>query len=269
MAVGGRVRGLWGRRRVTPGREDGPAHSTRPVRPVALLIVLVAAFILGGCSIQVGLATVVHDDGSADVRLRVAADRQILSLLDQQVGRSADQVFADIEEGVPDGWQTDQGTDAAGTRWLTVSRSFANSAEIGQAAADEDGPVRTLGLREISITHADGAFRRTTSFRAVADPGEALARLDLLQRDQAQQLLSTVLQIENRLTLPGRVSETNADRREPGALVWTVSPDRPTAMTASSVAYRWDRVAGIVAVALVLLGGIVLVGFALRRRRHP
>jgi hypothetical protein len=160
----------------------------------------------------------------------------------------------------------EQGTDPEGTRWLTVSRSFSNGAEIEQAAADEEGPVRTLGLRDVSLSQEDTLFRRTTAFRAVADPGEALAGLDLSRRDEAQQLLSSVLQIENRLTLPGRVKQTNADRREAGVLIWAVSPDHTTEMVASSVAYRWERIGGVAAAGLLLAGGLVGV-IGLRRRR--
>lgn len=266
-------KGLWPQAR--PRRGTRLAQTGRRVRgrlgaawnPAALLalLVVIAAWVAGGCSIQVALNTVVHGDGSADVRMRLAADRQIQSLLDQQLGRSADQIFADVVSGVPLGWQTEQGTDDDGTRWVVVSRAFADLAEVDQAVGDEDGPVRNLGLREVSITQADDFFRQRTSFRALADPAEALAQLDLPQRAEAQQLLGAVLQVENRLTLPGHVSRTNADEREDGAMVWTLAVDRPTEMVAASVAYRWGRIVVVGLAALVALIGVVLGVLVLRR----
>ncbi len=253
----------WVRRESADGRRS-------PVRRLIVWVgVLLVALAGTGCSIQVRVATTVHDDGRADVALRMAADKQIQQLLAQQTGQPAAQVFDDLVAGAPAGWKTQQGTDPDGTRWVTIGRSFPDLAALDRAAQDPAGPVSTLGLRDVSLTQTDGLFRRTTTFKAVADPAEALSRSSLgAQAGQAAGMLDSVLSVENRVTLPGRIGQTNADERDGGTAVWRLRPSVSTSMQAESVAYQWAKIAVLLVAAGIALLGVVLGVLVLRGGRR-
>jgi hypothetical protein len=237
------------------------------MRAVLVFLLVAATAVLTGCSVQVRLQTVIHRDGSSEVALRVAADRQIQDLLAEQGGQTADGFFRDLTQQSPPGWKTEQGTDPDGTRWAIVARSFANLDELDRVATDAAGPVVGLGLRDVSVAQSRGVLTETTSFSAVADPAQAVRRISPAQQQQAGQVLSSVLRIENRLRLPGWVSQSNADSKEGGALVWRLSPTEATQMRASSIAVRWGVVAVVLLCLSVAVLGVVLGVLTLRRGR--
>ena len=88
--------------------------STVPSRSVLMrlltaIVLVVVGAALTGCTIELALQTTVGNDGSGTVGIRMAADKEIQDLVASQ-GEGTD-LFADFEEQMPEGWETESGTD--------------------------------------------------------------------------------------------------------------------------------------------------------------
>lgn len=242
---------------------------------VTLALTLLALLVLlTGCKIEMALDTVVKADGSGTIGIRLAADKEIQDLIAQQGGGEGD-IFGEFESGVPEGWESDNGTDPDGTRWVTASRSFADPAEIKSFLEEggAQGPAESVGAREFSLTQESGLLSVKTVFSASWDMQEALAGTgENAPAGMTPDALSSIFVVQNRLTLPGSIQDNNADEVNGNTLVWKPSLSGTTQMNATSVAYKWPVIGGIAAVVVLLLAAIVaLVVLSARRRRgaHP
>lgn len=242
---------------------------------VALIVgAMVLASALTGCTIQMALDTTVAADGSGTVGVRLAADKEIQDLMAQQAGQQGD-LFEEFEKQVPEDWKVEKGTEADnGTTWVKASKVFKDPAELdavlkGQA---EGGLGGALAGDTFSIKQSRGLFRVITTFDATWDAGKAVTEAQKGLADNVSlDMVASVFQVENRLTLPGSIKENNATEVQGQTLVWRPSLKEVTKLHARSVAMRWGVVAAFVAAGAVLIA-IVVVGAVLviiRRRPRP
>ncbi|MHB9149085.1 MAG: hypothetical protein ACYC33_03200 [Thermoleophilia bacterium] len=249
-------------------RRSARRRSTRQGRFVVVLLVLLLPLV-AGCKIQMALDTNIGSDGSGKVGVRLAADKEIQDLMASQGGAEGD-LFSDFEGSVPEGWDSDSGTDADGTRWVTASRSFDDPSEIKSFLEEgANGPAESVGATEFSLTQEKGLLSVKTVFSATWDMESALAATgDQAPEGMDPSALSSIFEVQNRLTLPGSIKDNNADEVDGNTLIWRPSFSGSTQMSAVSVAYRWPIVGGIAAVAVVLIAAVVIIVLLSRRGRR-
>ena len=197
----------------SPGRRAFPA----------LLLALAASLVLvaTGCSLIVGADTKVNPDGSGTIGVRISADKELQSALGQQgAGASIDGAFAAIEQQLGSGWKTTRGTDPDGTQWAVASHDFKDAAELQQLTSGS-GSVASL-YSGFSVERVQHLFRTDTTFKGTMDSSRAASQPDL--QGQLSQLpaalLDSVVQVENRITLPGTVKGNNATEVRGNTLLW-------------------------------------------------
>lgn len=241
---------------------------TRQGRFVIVLLVLLLPLV-AGCKIQMSLDTNIGSDGSGTVGVRLAADKEIQDLMASQGGGEGD-LFGDFADSVPEGWDSDSGTDADGTRWVTASRSFDDPSEIKSFLEEgANGPAESVGATEFSLTQETGLLSVKTVFSATWDMESALAATgDQAPEGMDPSALSSIFEVQNRLTLPGSIKDNNADEVDGNTLIWRPSFSGSTQMSAVSVAYRWPIVGGIAAIAVVLIAALVIIVLLSRRGRR-
>lgn len=245
----------------------------RAVRGALLLVVAALALALAGCTIQMALDTAVEADGSGTVGVRLAADKEIQDLMAQQAGQQGD-LFGEFEKQVPKDWRVEKGTETNGTKWVKASKAFKDPAELdvvlsGQA---DGGLGGALAGDTFSVKQSRGLFRVTTTFDATWDAGKALAEAQKGISDNVSlDMVASVFQVENRLTLPGTIKDNNATEVQGRTLVWRPSLKTATKLHARSVAIRWGVVGAFVAAGAVVIAIVVVVAVLVivRRRRQP
>ncbi len=242
----------------------------RGAQTAALVLTLLSVLVLmTGCKIEMALDTVVEPDGSGTLGVRLAADKEIQDLITQQGGGEGD-LFADFESGVPEGWESENGTDPDGTRWVTASRSFADPEEIQSFLTEggEQGPAESLGAQEFSLTQESGVLSVKTVFTASWDMEGALAGTgENVPAGLTPDTLSSIFVVQNRLTLPGSIQDNNADEVSGNTLIWRPSLSGTTQMNATSVAYKWPVIGGIAAVIVLIVAAVVALVVLMVRRR--
>jgi len=225
---------------------------------------------LAGCKIQVALDTKVEADGSGTIGVRLAADKEIQGLMAQQADQG--DLFGEFTKQIPADWQTDSGTDADGTKWVSASKAFENTTELdalltGQA---EGGLGGALAGDTFSVKQTSSLFMVTTTFDATWDAGKTLADAEAGISDAIpMDTLASVFQVENRLTLPGTIKDNNATKVEGNTLIWQPPLEGATKLHAESVAVKWGVVGGFIAGgALLIVVVVVVVALLLIRRRR-
>lgn len=253
-------------------RPFGSAARVRRQLAAALALTLLGALtLLAGCKIDMALDTIVEPDGSGTVGVRLAADKEIQDLIAQQGGGEGD-LFADFVSGVPEGWESNSGTDPDGTRWVTASRAFSDLSEIQTFLKEggDQGPAESVGAREFSLTQESGLLSVKTVFSASWNMQDALAGTgENTPPGVTPDALASIFVVQNRLTLPGSIKDNNADEVQGNTLIWRPSLSATTEMNATSVAYKWPVVAGIAAVIVLLVAAAVAVTVLVVRRRGP
>lgn len=253
------------------GRPDGRRSSGRGVPPLLVLALVVMIAALAGCKIQMALDTKVGADGSGIVGVRLAADKEIQDLMAQQAGQQGD-LFGEFKKQIPKDWQVDSGTDADGTKWVSASKKFTDTAELdtlltGQAQGGLGG---ALAGDTFSVKQSSSLFAVTTTFDATWDAGKALADAQKGISDNVSlDMLSSVFQVENRLTLPGTIKDNNATEVQGNTLIWRPPLKGATALHARSVAVRWGAAGAFIAAGALLISVVVVVAvLALTRGRR-
>ena len=250
-------------------------RTTRPhtecLRGVAgggfLLVLLSLVLLLTGCKIEMGLDTKVEKDGSGTLGVRIAADKEILDLIQQQGG--GEDFFGDFESQIPADWAIDRGTDADGTKWVTASKAFGDPSELHDLlTAASGGPGDAFAAQQFELSQERGFFGAKTIFQATWDVGAALSGVEQgAPGDLNPQALASIFEIQNRLTLPGSIKDNNATAVEGTTLIWRPSLSGVTEMYAQSVAYNWGTISLVAVVALLAVGAVVLAAVWLLRRR--
>ena len=240
-------------------------RSSRTRWALAGALVLILPFV-AGCKIEMALDTSIDAGGSGTIGVRLAADKEIQDLIASQGGAQGD-LFGEFEGSVPEGWASDSGTDADGTSWVTASRAFSDPSEITAFLEEgQDGPAASIGAQAFSLTQDKGLLSVRTVFSGTWDMQSALAATgDQVPEGMDPSALSSIFEVQNRLTLPGSIKENNADEIDGNTLIWRPSVSGVTEMSAVSVAYRWPVVGGIAGVVVLLAATIAAAAFFGRR----
>jgi hypothetical protein len=267
-----------------------------------MVLLLLAVSLLTGCSVQVATDTKVNEDGSGTVGLSLAADKELQDAIAQAAGgiagpdsflgglgdilqgvggilgriggvfglpSSIDEVFDYLLGEISGEWQMDRGTDDEGRRYVDLSRPFADPEEY-EEIINEGTLSKLVRIDEVSLAQESGTFRTRTVFFTTASAGDAVASAQSRALGITEKLLGDALVIENRLTLPGTVTDHNADEVRGDMLVWKVGLSGSRQMYAESVSYHWGPIIAVVIAALVIIAGItVALVLILRRRRRP
>ena len=169
---------------------------------------------------------------------------------------------------IPGEWEVERGTDDDGTKWLAMTRPFASPEELEEILASS-ALSSVVDIESLTLTRDEGVFSTKTRFSTTADVGGAMSQLGEAAVDLPLDLLSQVLVIENRLTLPGTIGDNNADEVQGNTLVWNVGTSDAREMHAESVAYNWAAIVGIIVAGGIVIAALVvaLVLIILRRRR--
>lgn len=250
------------------------ARRRRRVPPLLILALAAMIVALAGCKIQLALNTKVAVDGSGTIGVRLAADKEIQNLMAQQSGQQGD-LFGEFKKQIPKDWQTDSGTDADGTTWVSASKKVKNTAELTTLLTRQaqGGLGGALVGDTFSVKQSRSLFTVTTRFDATWDAGKAFADAQKSLPDSVSpDMLSSVFQVENRLTLPGSIKNNNATEVEGNTLIWRPSLQGVTALHAESVAVRWGVAGAFIAAGAFLIVVVVVVAVLLLtrgRRRVP
>lgn len=236
------------------------------VRVLAPLLVLCLALFVTGCKIQIGLDTVVKENGSGTFGLRLAADKEIQDLMASQGGGG--DLFGDLKQSIPEGWKVEEGTDADGTKWVKATVAFKDQEELKKLLqSGGEGPVGNLGGSNIEITQKRSLFSVVTTYKATMDLGTAMEAIGEGAGEQAPvEMLSSIIQFENRVTLPGSIKSHNATEVSGNTLIWRPAASGVAEMNAESSALRWGVVGGFIGGGVVIVAIIIAVVVLLVRR---
>lgn len=229
-----------------------------------LLCICVALFAMG-CKIQIGLDTVVEENGSGTFGMRLAADKEIQDLMAQQGGED---LFGDLKEDMPEGWNVQEGTDPDGTKWVKTTMAFKDQEELKSLLQSEgDSPMGDLGNSEIDISQTTSLFAMKTRFSGKFDLGAALSVIGESAGEEAPiEMLQSIIQFENRVTLPGSIKSHNADEVQGSTLIWRPKGGGIVEMNAESSVLRWGVVGGFIGGGVVLVALIIILIVVLVKR---
>ena len=266
--------------RLAPRRREDNRRIITIIIAVTLLIALSVS--LSGCSLQAGLETVVNDDGSGNIGIRLAADKALQGVLEgagaglgdlgslfgglmEKLPIDADALFLLILGNISTDWVVDRGSDKDGTQWIKVSRAFTDPDDLKTLLTDSV-LSKFVDADRFLLSQDRGFFRTKTVFSTTADMSQAMEEVQEGGSGLPRELLERVLSIDNRVTLPGTVKDNNADETDGNMLVWHLGMSGGREMYAESVDYNWGRIIGIAAAAFVVLVVLVVVLLLLMRR---
>lgn len=205
--------------------------------PVALLTAL-CALVLTGC-IRVELSFTVDEDGSGTVDMVVAVDEALLAASDE----SADDMFGDVDD-LPPGAVVDE---------------YREDGFVGQRISvpvpDMELAAESLGGADDMTDAVDFEFAREgDNWRFTMDVPPLVEELAGENGDFTAGLTAAVVnsaEFRVRVSLPGEVTEHNANRIENGVLVWELDlmGKEPRTLSARS------ETAGVGPVVLVVAAG--------------
>jgi hypothetical protein len=251
---------------------------------VAVMVLTAGSMALSGCSFEVGLDTTVKGDGSGTVAVRLAADRElqdalvgvggglghlpdILGNIEEKIPDDVEALFKLVLGKIPTGWGVDRGMDDEGAMWISLSHPFANPDELQKLLSDSV-LSSFADADKFHLTQDKGFFRTKTVFSSTADMSTVIERAQEAEPRLGVELLGQILSIENRLTLPGTIKDSNADDMRGSTLTWHLKLSGNQEMYAESVAYNWGTIIAVAAAALVGLALLVILVVLLVRHRR-
>ncbi len=174
--------------------------------PVALLTAL-CAFVLTGC-IRIEMTFTVEEDGSGAVEIVAAVDEGLLAASDE----SAEDMFGDVDDAPPG----------------SVVEEYREDGFVGQRMSvpvpDMEIAAESLGSTDNMTDAVDFGFvREGDGWRFTMDVpplGQELAGENGDFTAGMTAAIANTAEFRVRVSLPGEVTEHNADRVEDGVLVW-------------------------------------------------
>jgi hypothetical protein len=233
--------------------------------------------LLGACRLQLDVNVEVAEDGSGEVEVVVAVDRDGID----RIGGDLDAVLAtdDLEDA---GWTIegpDEETD--GFTRVRFRKAFDDPDEasaIFEEIAGEEGPFQDFAVsHDSSLARTEWGFRGRVDFSggleafgddelAAALDGEPLGQSVEEIEAQLGEALSRIIQVRVGVRLPGEVTSNATTKAENGAL-WQVSfGDGTVDMEANGEETRTATVVGIV-VAIVCVVLLLVYGLVRLARR--
>lgn len=233
--------------------------------PAAFVLLALALLLLGatGCQMGLGVATEVEPDGSGVTRLDLSVDQDLQAFLESEVG--GEDLFSGFEESLGEDWQVQVETAEDGSRRLVATQPFA---EPDQLPLSGGMPEAGGLLRDVRLEQSEGMFTTMTRFTARFDPVAALNEIGAERpQDINPGLVSSVLRLENRLRLPGRLGEHNGEAVEDGFVVWRPPLTEPVTMRAESTLYHWWMIGLLALLGVAVLAGVAFAAVRVGRAR--
>ena len=244
-------------------------------------LVAVVILLSGACKVRTNIGIDVKEDGSGTVTVEVGLDDDAMKKVPhlEESLRTADLTAH--------GWTlTGPVKEDDGFTYVRVSKPFANPEEAVKILTElsgTDGPFRDFTLtRSRSFAHTKFHFTGTIDFtkgiESFSDSGLA-QELDgkplgddiKAIEQRINDTLDNVFQFQVRVRMPGGVT-SNAPTQAINGAVWQprLSETGPVRLEASSDSSRWASILGSIAVAVAVVGLVVVlpVLFVLRRRGH-
>lgn len=240
---------------------------TTGVRLVALAWLAIAVVVLSGCRVDVASNLVVRADGSGQLAVSIAMDQELVTSLTA--------TGLDLAPEEVSGWQvTTSDLDGDG-RLIQMSSLFADPDDLTRAVADLsaglddqdphllDGVVLTVADDGSAELTAKVGVRLPTSTGAEAPgffDGDDLAAL-VAQPDVFDATLT--------VTMPGRISDSNADRVDGTTATWDLPVGATIQATATSAPPSiWQGPLPAILGAVVVLATLTALVWVWRRRRR-
>lgn len=239
---------------------------------VRLLLLVVASMLVPACQLRLGTDVTVGADGSGQLELRVALDRELTRLL-TDAGVDPLEGLEEARRLAPD-WSVEvsrrEGTEATLRASFAEPSGLADLAEGLHAALD---PADGALFRDLALMVEDSGAARFSGRVGLLLPdspgaeGEGV-RFDMddvrrLIRDSGENLVA----YEFRVTLPAAPESHDADRVSGRTLTWRAPVGSLREVSAASPAPGGTEPVVAVAVALLSAAVAALALVLLRRRR--
>ncbi len=230
------------------------------------------ALVLSACTIRLDVGLVVNEDETGTFDLFLGFDQEMQDLIAQGGGGDFD-LTQDLTD-VPEGWTVEEVSEDGfdGVRISTDYDSFEDlEAKLADLGEGTDAGVGTDLLSDFGLSHEGDEFRFEVDASGV-DEGLSGALGDsggddLLQGMDPSAILGDLFEIRFNLTMPGSITEHNADSINGNTLTWELGFDEEgeSLMAVSTVGGGSSAllIGGIAVAALVVVGG----GVAIARRR--
>lgn len=242
------------------------------LRPRTLCSLALVAVLAAGCRLGVSAEVDVERDGSGAAALVVTLDEALVEELDAlDVDPTAELTAA--AAAVPE-WQLSREVTDDGALVLTLRREVGTPQELTDAFRElTSGLLETDPALAVDLAldvHEDGAadLDGTVELRAPIGPGVVTEEVGT---DEMAELAATSVDATLVVSLPGPVTESDADVVEGSTLTWRVEPGEPRSVSARSAAPTTWPVETIVVVAaavLLAISAVVLAVLFRRRRRR-
>ena len=171
---------------------------------------------------------------------------------------SVDELFNTIMGQMPGDWKVERGTDSDGTKWVAMTRPFADPQELKEILASS-ALSSIVNVDTLELTQDSGVFGTKTRFSTTADVGGSLSQLTESIPGLSPELIGQSLVIENRLTLPGTIGDNNADEVQGNTLIWNIGIGDSRELYAESMTYNWAAIVGIIIAGGIIIAALVVV----------
>lgn len=234
--------------------------------------------LMGGCTVSVGTEISVAPDGSGDLTVAVAVDREA----DQRFYALSGAIFSEsvtLSDLAEAGWSVRRSAGENGSS-VSVTRHFDRAEDLGPLLESIGGRDPAI-FREASLSAKESPFARSYSFGLTLDlsAGELTRTVEKsLGKDSTRVLAGRFgfdpardVNLRVALAMPGQVRSQNADAVEGGSLIWQVKAGEVRRAEAETRQIEWLYVGiasagGVAALALILLLVKDAVGLVRRRR---
>ena len=134
-----------------------------------------------------------------------------------------------------------------------ASRRIARPAELATVTTQAGGSFSPFS--NVSLTRSENLFSVHTRFNGTMDTGKVTSSGDLRSRiaQIPANVLSSVVKVENRVTLPGTIKSNNTTEVQGNTLIWRGDgTSAAVTMTAESVTYKWGAVVAFIGVGALI-----------------
>lgn len=241
--------------------------------PHTYRLFLIASFavLLSGCTMRSFIDINVGPDGSGTFEVTMAFDEELRTLMEQDseepvdwndpTSFSGEDSPADIVDDFPEGTTIDPYSED-GFEGFTASIEFSSLEELDALLAEASTDGEEAFPFHIT-SDGEGRFELTTD-------GEVLAAAQPSEEETEffdPSILSSLFEVQLRVSLPGEVVSTNADDTEDGVMVWNLDildegQVEPAAVSQVQSSFNFGLLA-LIAVLVVAAGG---AAFLLPRR---
>jgi hypothetical protein len=236
------------------------------VKRIFPLVLLALA--LSACTIRVDVGVNVKDDESGTFSAFIGLDQQLQEALAQS-GAEDTNIVDQLTSQVPEGFTVEKDS-VDGFDGARISTDFSSFADLNNRLQQQADSVGTNLVTDFGLTHEGNEFHFSADLGAL-DQGFTSALSGAAGGDLPSgvdpSMLSDLFDIRFQLTLPGKITDNNADSIDGNTLTWNLALDdqRSTLMAVSTTAGSSSAIVigGVAVVAALLLGG----GVAMSRRK--